>query len=169
MTPSADRVLHETLRDHFFSDDPARRQQAVQAMQDFCRLKAREEGLQLPIAMIDGVIPVYANDFATPKGKPWPDVRRLLAHRVHDSPFAIPDVYFKEYETVLARRAPESAKLLKELVARATAEVLATQDRRIASLILDGTYWVLKRKLEELLAAIPWQPPPAAVDGAPAA
>ncbi len=166
---SVRQAMHDRLGRMFHSTDPAERQQAMDAMRDFCRLRAREEGLQLPVAMIDGVIPVYENDFATPKGRPWPDVRRLLADRVDNSPFAIPDVYGKGFEAVLARRAPHTAKLVRELVEKATAEVLATQDRRIASLLLDGTYHVLKRKLEDLLAAIPWEPKPAAVDGKPAA
>ena len=163
------RAMHESLNRKFFSPDPAERQQAIDAVTDYCRLRAREEGLQLPVHMIAGVIPVYENDFATPKGQPWPDVRKRLAQRVLASPFAIPDEYAREFEKVAAVRAPEVAELLRELIDKATAAVLATQDRRIASILAEGTHTSLKAKLEQLLASIPWGPQPAAVDGVPPA
>lgn len=165
-------AVNHALRTKFYSGDPNLRAEAVAALEDFCRCVAREHGLQLPLAMLAGCVPLYEDDFLAGKGKPQPDVRCRLRDRVWASPFAVPSPFVSDetLDAVLAKRTPEVAAQLAALVERATAAVLASQDRRIASLILSSTYSRLQASLAELLAKIPWADPPApAVDGEPPA
>jgi hypothetical protein len=57
------------------------------------------------------------------------------------------------------------AAKLKELTDAAVAQVLASQDRRIAQLILSSTYSHLQHALEEFLKKLPWTPPAVDVGG----
>lgn len=165
--PTESRGVQAALAESFYSPDPAVRQRAVDAITDFTRMTAREHGLQLPVLLVDGVIPLYASDFVIPNGEP-PRFRRLVSTRVWLSPFAIPDPHYNDRSDTLEKRAPEVNKLLKEMVEKATAAVLANQDRRIASLLMVETRGRLQAALEGLLAKIPWTPEPPAVDAEPA-
>lgn len=159
----------ELLRAGFFSGNPAERQTVVDAVTDFCRAYARENGLQLPLVMIDGCVPLYESDLLAGKGKPQPDLRQNLRERVWESPFAVPSPFVnaESAAALLAKRTPEVAAKLKELVDAATASVLASQDRRIASMLLDSTYMILKVKLAKFIGSLPWGT--AGVDGKPPA
>lgn len=92
VSPAEVRLLHEELRDGFYSPSASRRQQVVRVLTDFVRVAAREMGLRLPVLLIDGCIPVYGSDLLNgPAGRPPPDIREVLRERIRASPFAVPD------------------------------------------------------------------------------
>ncbi len=159
-----DAQLQAAIWDKLNSADPAEQKQAIDALTDFTRVTAREHGLQLPRLLIDGVIPVYESDFGAPRGEARPNLRYLIRDRVWASPFAIPDPYGRAYGEVADKRSAQVTTLLRDLVARATAAVLASQDKRIATLILSTTYSRLQFALEDFLKQIPWTPAKPAVD-----
>lgn len=82
------KLIQQTIIDHMRSQDPSKQRRALDALTDFIRVKAREEGWKLPVKncpvapdekvlyTIDG-IPFYESDLRTDA-----DTREILGRRL---------------------------------------------------------------------------------------